>query len=380
MEQQITKRQLEAAKLYKGALAGDRRDQFKLYEQVAFSDLPSQLTPLIRRTLLDTFTQTPKVWDRFATKQLVYSIDRDEELDAFNFRDQSNIAASNLGDTFVPGGLPAVGPENQYQKIKMSGTNRFLRATTLGESFGLEWQAIVNSRGVKVNLLDEAIKAFAEHAAGAEDIAVTKQLMIGGAVNTAKMGTGTGDGGNHLASDAPIKSILDLQAGVRQGQTFFIDGVQVYFDKYALVVPPNAVSNAKQVLSSKDIRSVGATAARASTYTQTIDLGVEIDVVPNRFLSAAALGGSAAATAWFLIPVGGPRPTLSVNKLAGYEEPSYWLKNSNAVTYGSGSDVPILDGDFDTDSIESKVRHVVGGSTLWSEGIIWSLGTGSATV
>jgi hypothetical protein len=378
MTQPITKRQLEAAKLYKGALSGDRRDQFKLYEQVAFSDLPAQLTPLIRRTLLDSFTQAPTVWNRFASLQLLETIDKDEELDVFDFRDQSNIAASNLGEPFVPGALPNVGPENQYQKIKMRGSSKYVRTTTLGESFGLEWQAIINTRGVAVNLLDEAIKAFGEHAAGAEDVAATKQLVNGGGIS-ASLGTGTGDGGNHLGTDAPLASILDVQAAVRQAQTFIIDGVQVYFDKFALVVPPNAVSNAKQVLSSKLIASVGATSARAARYEQIIDLGAEIDVVSDRFLTQPTLGGTAAKPAWFLVPVGGPRPVISVNKLRGYENPSYWLKNSNAVTYGSGSDVPILEGDFDTDAIESKVRHVVDGSLLWQQGLVWSAGTGSAT-
>ena len=107
-------------------------------------------------------------------------------------------------------------------------------------------------------------------------------------------------------------------------------------------------------------------------------MGAEIDVVPNRFLTAPSIGGAAGATAWFLIPMsGGPKPTLLTNFLTGYETPSYFMKSSNATAIGGGSLLDPYDGDFDTDSIESKVRHVVGANIAWGEGIIWSAGTGA---
>ncbi len=379
MKPQITARQLEAAKLYQGALSGDRRDQHAFAEQISFSDLPTQLTPLIRRTMIDNYTQVPKVWDRFTVKKTVLSIDRDEELMSLNFLNQDNIPLSNGGEAFVPGSLPSVGPETKYPKILPQGSSKFLRASVVGEAFGIQWQSIVNSRGMNVSIIDEAVKAFAQHAAAAEDVAATKLLMLGGAINTTAIGgSSSGYGGHNLAGDPRIASILDIQAAVRQAQTYFLDGVNVYFDKFALVCAPAQVSNVKQVLSSRSITSVGSTGARAVRYDQVIDLGAEIDVVPNRFLTAAALGGATlGATAWFLVPVGGIKPTLSTNFLEGYETPSYWMKDSNAVTYGSGSDAPMLDGDFDSDSIETKVRHVVGASALWTEGIIYSAGTGA---
>ena len=379
---EITARQLEAAKLWMGAVAGDRRDQLELSEQVAFGDIVSQITPLIKRTLLTNYTQVPSVWDRFSTKHLVDSIDRDEELMTFNMLDQSGIPLENGGNTFVPGALPTIGLEGKYPKIGMTGASRFVRASVFGESFGAQWKTLVNTRGQSVTLFSEAIEAFGQHARGAEDVAATRLLMNNGAINAGTtqntLGTATGNSGNHLAGDPALKSIFDIQAAVRQAQTFYIDNVNVYFDKFALVLPPAAVSNAKQVLSTKSFQSIGATSARAASYEQTLDLGATIDVVPNRFLSASALGGAAAPTAWFLIPVsGGPKPVLMTTFLRGYETPSYFMKSSNATAIGGGADTNPYDGDFDTDSIDSKVRHVVGAAIGWKEGIIWSAGTGA---
>ena len=247
MTEEITTRQLEAAKLWQGAIAGDRRDQMELAEQVAVGDLVSQITPLIKRTLLDNYTQVPSIWDRVSAKHLVESIDRDEELMTFNTLDQSGIPLENGGNTFVPGSLPTIGLEGKYPKLGMFGASRFVRASVFGESFGAQWKTLVNTRGQSVRLFNSAIEAFGIHSRATEDVAVTRLLMTGGAINSGTtqntLGLGTGSGGNHLLGDPALKSIFDIQAAVRQAQTFYLDGVNVYFDKFALMVAPAAVSN-----------------------------------------------------------------------------------------------------------------------------------------
>ena len=46
MTENITSRQVEAAKLLEGALRGDRNDRIKLQEGLATSDRPIQLAPV----------------------------------------------------------------------------------------------------------------------------------------------------------------------------------------------------------------------------------------------------------------------------------------------------------------------------------------------
>jgi hypothetical protein len=45
--------------------------------------------------------------------------------------------------------------------------------------------------------------------------------------------------------------------------------------------------------------------------------------------------------------------------LRGYETPQIFMKMPNQSTVGGGPSP--MDGDFDTDSIEYKVRHIFGG-------------------
>jgi hypothetical protein len=379
MATRISEKQLEAAKRWKGAAAGNKRDQFWVAEEVEFGDLPSQITPLIRRTLVDNYKQVDTTWDKFTTKYLANSIDVDEQIMTFNILDQTGIAGTNAGDSFIAGGLPRIQFGQKYQEIGMVGSNKLIRVSPFGEAFTETWATVVNTRGQSVRVFDQAIKAFGQHAAATPDIAAQSLLLSGSAINAVTFaGATTGVGGNHLNTDPALTSIFDIWAAVRQAQTFYIDQVNVFFDKFALVVAPSQVANAKRVLSTTEITSVGATAARAPLYSQKIDLGAEIEVVGARFFTAANLGGAAlGSTAWFLVPIsGGPKPSLFTGFLDGYEVPQYFVKTSNATTL-DGGDSPYLDGDFDSDGISSKVRHVTGAAAGWTEGIIYSAGTGT---
>lgn len=378
IDEYVSEKNVEATKLYFDALHGDRRAAFKFSEDLAVGDLPSQIVPLIRRTLLTNYSTVATVWDKFTDVQEVVSVDRYEELMKVNFLDQSNIPGSNFGDTFIPGALPTVAPGTLYPLTGLTGTSKYIKAGRVGEAFGIDWASIVNTRGANIDIIGKAIEAFAKHAAGAEDVAATRLLVTGGGINAGSFNGASGYGGNHLTSDAPLVSILDLQAAIQQAQTFWIDYTNVQFTEFALVVPPQAVANANQVLSSKEITSVGSTTARATKYKQEIDLGATVTVVGNRWLTNPSLGGSVAQTAWFLVPIASENPVLSSIRLKGYEVPSYFVKSTNSTSVGGG-DTGLLEGDFESDAIQSKVRHVVGGAALWTQGIVYSLGTGTAT-
>jgi hypothetical protein len=316
------------------------------------------------------------VWDQFTSVETVESIDRSEELMKANFLNQDNIPGTNSGDPFVPGSLPKHQSGTKPPVLLPQGTSKYISATQYAEALAINWASIVNTRGQGLDLLQKGIQAFARHAAGTEDVAATRLLMSGGAVNTTSFNGSTGYGGNHLANDPALVSILDIQAAVQQAQTFWIDYTNVYFDKFSLVVAPSQVSQAKQVLSSREIVSVGPTSGRSNKYKQEIDLGAEITVVSNRWLTAPGVGGSAAATAWFLVPTGTLLPSLASIRLKGYEVPSFFLKAPNSQAVG-GSTLGDFGADFDSDAIESKVRHIVGANALWTQGIVYSAGTGA---
>jgi hypothetical protein len=82
-------------------------------------------------------------------------------------------------------------------------------------------------------------------------------------------------------------------------------------------------------------------------------------------------------TAWYLFanPKNG-RPALQQSFLLGHEMPELFMKAPNQIMIGEGrmgpgngsmvggGDANPMDGDFSTDSIIYKVRHVLGGTLL----------------
>lgn len=360
---------LLAAELLTHAKEGSRSAQHIITESIAQGDLPSQLTPYIRRTLLARYNEVDPVYPKFTQRTLVQSIDIDEQYNSYWFN-QNNIANQNMGDGWLPDTLPAIGNRESYPQLSLQASGKTVRASRIGEAFGLDWAAIINSRGMNVNLIDDAIYYFARHARNTEDAKPVQQLFTSTGVNTNVV---TGD---VQVAGNPTFSLAILQQLIAKAQTYYIDGVQVFFDKFVLLTPYQNQAQVKQVLSTTQIRSTPAYTGSLSTapqfsFEQQIALGADVEVVPNRWITTI---NPALSNAWALIPVGTQRPALTANFLAGYETPSFWVKDANARAYNGGEVNPLLDGDFDSDAIQTKVRHVYGSSALWTQGMFVSTG------
>jgi hypothetical protein len=95
-------------------------------------------------------------------------------------------------------------------------------------------------------------------------------------------------------------------------------------------------------------------------------------------------------TGWYLFsnPENG-RPALEFGRLRGHTTPELFMKLPNSVAIGEGSMGPgpgimpgttnmnPLEGDFDTDSVNYKIRHCFGGVQIDPIMTVYSNGTGS---
>jgi hypothetical protein len=82
-------------------------------------------------------------------------------------------------------------------------------------------------------------------------------------------------------------------------------------------------------------------------------------------------------TSWYLFAdpnVG--RPAIEVGFLIGHETPELFMKSPNATRVGGGLIDP-TEGDFDTDAVEWKERHVFGGTLMDPKSGVASNGTGA---
>lgn len=380
-----TQKQLEAAVIWRhaegkpvkdGGTAPTRREvdeaKRKLYEGVAFGDLAVQLQPALRRTLQAYYESVPTVTEQFTTEWMLEAIDIDEEYNLYGFN-QANIPAKKMGDDFVPGGLPSIGRGEPYPQIGLQASGKKGRVSKRGEAFGTYWETIVNSRGNNVDLIRDSLREFGQHAANDNEIRVAKLLVKSNGFRTAS-GEAL-NGATAITGNPDLTDPVETAAAIAQLQGKVIEGVEQNYDRFVILTSgANAPAIRQGIGSRRIVRNPGATAGYS--WEETVDFGAEVDVVAFPWLSRI-WGGIGKGS--IIVPIAGASqlPILTRNRLRGYEAPSLWVKDSNARQIGGGVVSAVDEGDFDSDAMWTKVRHVNGASALWTTAIGYTTGAGS---
>ena len=367
MTNNITPRQLEAAKLLEGALRGDRMDKIKLQEGIATSDLPELLVPTLNKVLLEEYEATPKVWDQFAT-QLVVDDFRPVTFQALKYDDAGE---DNQGDTFREGSLPTVGEYDEYPTAGwFSVTEQTMQVKKAGQRIRFSWESIVNDG--QIGLLERLPVELALKAAGKEDEEVTKQLVATGGLNTANFKSGN----QNLLSGNPALTLESLEDAIEAANLQTYNGRQITpVTQFALVVPRALEMTARKILAVQEVRSETTAGSVATTTISGNPIGSQVTIVVNDWLTKI---NSGAGAYWFLIPVPGQQlnPAVALGFLRGYETPELRIK-SNGGLYLGGGEVPAREGSFDNDDWEMRVRHIATGGFIVPAGTIASTGAGS---
>jgi len=365
----ITPRQLEAAKLLEGAIRGDRNDKLKLQEGISTSDLPTQLAPTINKILLQNYQALPKVWDMFATKVVVDDF-RAQSFVSLSYDDDGS---DNQGDTFRKGSLPTVGEYDEYPAAGwFSVTEKTLAVKKSGQRVRFSWESIVNDGNI--SLLERLPIELALKAAGKEDEEVTKQLVTSSGLNT----TNFNSTNQNLFTGNGALTMENLDKAIQAANLQTYNGRPVTaVSRFALVVPQALEATAKKILA---IQSVETATVSGSITTKTITgnlVGSQVEVVVNPWIKKI-YNNSLADAFWFLIPVPGQslNPSVALGFLRGHEAPELRIK-SNGGTYLGGGAVPAREGGFDNDDFEMRIRHIATGGFLVPAGTIVSTGAGS---
>lgn len=367
MTENITPRQVEAAKLLEGALRGDRTDKLKLQEGISTSDLPVQLAPTINKILLQNYQAAPKVWDMFASKIV---------LDDFRPQTFMNLAydddgKDNQGDTFRDGSLPTVGEYDEYPTAGwFAVTEKTLSVKKAGQRIRFSWESIVNDG--KISLLERLPVELALKAAGKEDEEVTKQLVSASGLNT----TNFNSGNQNLFSGNGALTIENLEKAIQAANLQTYNGRSMTpVSRFALVIPQALELTAKKILA---VQSVETLTTVGSVVTKTITgnpVASQIDIVVNPWIKKI---NASADAYWFLIPTPSAslNPAVALGFLRGYEAPELRVK-ANGGTYLGGGAVPAREGGFDNDDFEMRIRHIATGGFLVPAGTIASTGAGA---
>lgn len=343
----------EAAKLYEGVLSGRIR-MHRLEEAMSTSDFPLLFGDVIDRQMLGRYAEWPTVWEKFLKRGTV--------------RDFRTVRRFTLDG--AEGALSKVGPGGEYPERKVDEGKYDYAVEKYGARIPFLWEAFVND---DLDALRDMPARLAKAARVTEEKFAT-DLYAG---TTGPDSTFFAAGNANIVTSNPALSVTALQTALTVlSKQKDADGNPIMFEDLYLVVPPALTVVAENIINATEIRqAVGSGASSVDQITARNWMSGRFQPVTNPWLPIISTTNG--DTSWYLF--GSPmlgRPAAEVGFLRGHESPEIFLKTPNATRVGGGP-VAAEDGDFDTDGINYKVRHVLGGTLMDPKAAVASNGTGS---
>ncbi len=350
------KRLAEAAGFMADIYQG-KRPLYHLQEALGTSDFPYLFGDILDRQMLANYQEAPQSWSRYCKRALV----RD-------FR-----AVKRFTLTGAESALSGVPQLTQYPAAGLGDAVYTYTVSKFGRIIPLSWETIIND---DLGAFQDLPARLGRAARRTEEKLAT-QLFVG---TTGPLGTFFTVGNKNIVTANPALSVAALQTAMSVLLTQVdADGEPIIIEKMVLVVPPqlqvtaNNVLNAIQVWAKTD---GGGTAAQEIVTGNWIRNAGIVETVTNFYIPQIA-SSSNGATSWFLFAdPGAGRPAVEMGFLVGHEQPEIFMKTPNAQRVG-GAMANAQDGDFDTDAITYKVRHVVGGGAMDPKMAVASSGAGS---
>jgi hypothetical protein len=331
---------------------------YRLHEAMGTSDFPLLFGDVLDRMLLGRYQEIDPVYRQYTKQSKV----RD-------FRPSRRFAVDG-----AEGRLERVGERGEYKEEALVESSDDLQVFKRGRRLGASWEQMIN----------DDLDAFAENpdrlarAARRTEQFEADSLWLD--ANGPHASLYTAPNGNILTGN-PAFSIDALGAAIEHFATLVDeDNEPIAMGPLVLVYGPALRVEVMKVLNATELRFGAGTAAENRVHTVNFIKGmltpVETPYLP--IISASTPG----AWALFASPTES-RPALEVAHLRGHEAPALYMKSPNSIRVGGGGLVDPMDGDFDTDSMQHKVRHVFGGTRLVSTGgwraTVASNGSGEAS-
>lgn len=361
----------EAARFINDLMAG-RRPAYQLREVLTTADFPLLFADVLDRQVLAAYREWPTVWTAIAKRATVN-----------DFRSAKVYPPTWGADSR----LTAVKEQDQYPEAILNEQTAISYAVTkYGRRVAFSWEAIVNDDLDQLKSIPERLGRAARRT---ENRAVIEQYVDVNGPHASLFTVGNKNiinTTNGASATNPPLSISGLQDAYKVlANQKDENGEPMMLDLVTLVVPPALEVTARNILNATSIESTTlnaggqppnpATAGEQRLIIQNwMRNRLTLVVDPYIPMTATTANGN---TTWFLFanPNTG-REVIRIAFLRGHEEPEIWMKEPNARRVGGGTVDP-MDGDFDTDSIQYRVRHVLGVVNIDPKGAVSSNGSGS---
>ena len=329
---------VEARQLWQRVLNGDLRARAEVMETLTTSDFPVLLGAAYGRELIQEYAGIAPVWQQFARRVTVP-----------DFKPKRLVELSG-----GRAGLDRVKEAAEYKARPLSEGQYEFSVEKFGNRIPLTWEMLKND---ELDAFRDLPTRLAVAARETEDIAAVKALLAptGNGVNTTFFKAANENAPTDLPLTAEnLESALTTISTRKDGE-----GRPIVLAGAVLMVPPALEMTARRILNATEIRREvsGVTTVESNYLAGTVRL------VVNPWLSVLNTGAKAATT-WFILPdPNSARPALVQAFLRGEETPDLRVKSDTGNRIGGGAIAP-EDGSFDDDTVQYRVRHVLGAATV----------------
>lgn len=369
-KQEYRSRLLETARFLEQIVKG-QRPVYHLQEAMTTSDFPYLFGDVLDRVMLGSYNEFP------STIEAIFRMRRVRD-----FRTVSRFTVDGL-----EGQLESVPEQAPYPEAALSEGRYQYSVAKYGRRFPISWETRIND---DLDALNEIPARFGRAARRTRQKFMTGLYVDASGPHASFFTSGNS---NILAANtvlgtpinAPL-SALALQAAMAQKMRMLdADSEPIAETVFHLVVGPGLSIVARNILNALtiELNLAGGTLTGLSNSsglesrlitTNWVKENIVLHVDPYIPIVASSANG---ATSWFLFSSPGVgRPAMEFATLIGHEVPEIFIKEPNARRVG-GDGINPMDGDFDTDSIQYKVRDVFGGGRMDPKLAIASNGSGS---
>lgn len=350
----------EALDLIANVMEG-KRPAYLLREAMTTSDFPLLFGDILDRQLLANYRETPATYRNYVRIGTVP-----------DFRDVKRFTIDGAESV-----LEKVAEQEEYPEVDLDEARYTYGVDKYGRKIPFSWEAMIND---DLDALKNVPERFGRAARRTEEKFATQLFVDANGPHASFYTTALKNrvhSENAGAANNPPLSTAALQQAMQViAKQVDADGEPIFIEMMELVVPPALEVTALNILNALQLELVeaGGTANQKLIAANWMKNRLRLNV--NYYIPSVASTANG-ATSWFLIanPSVG-RPALEVGFLRGHSEPEIFIKEPNQRRVGGGAVNP-MDGDFDNDSIEYKLRHVLGGVRLDPKATVASNGSGA---
>lgn len=344
----------EAVKLVADVFQG-KKPVYRLMEAMTTDDFPYLFGDILDRQLLANYIETPAVYRNYCKIATVS-----------DFRTVKRFAIT--GSEAV---LDVVKQQQEYPDSKLADAYYSYAVQKYGRVVPFAWESMVND---DLGALQDITSRLGRAARRTEQKFATALYADANGPHASFYTSGN----KNIVTSNPVLSTAGLQTAMAiLAAQLDADGEPITIDAVHLVVPPALEIVAKNILNAIQLWLVesGGTSNQQLHVNNWMQNLVKLSVDP--YIPIITTTGTVGATSWYLFAdPGNNRPAVEIGFLRGHTSPEIFIKSPNSMMVGGMESNPMA-GDFNTDTIQYKVRHVLGGTREDPKMTVASKGTGS---